>query len=140
MSTSVHVHEPPDGEGSVVLRGTGVNFEDIKRVFHDRLGYPRENHRRRFRSTKRSNQTRQKAVSTCSPHLASLLNFSFGAFFEIMQSRFDMSSVHIVVRIVLSLYWLTCQPLFNPLFYGLKLSKIRFLCKSLLFGKKPGDS
>uniref|UniRef100_A0A8D2ZX18 Olfactory receptor n=1 Tax=Scophthalmus maximus TaxID=52904 RepID=A0A8D2ZX18_SCOMX len=87
-----------------------------------------------------SNQTRQKAVSTCSPHLASLLNFSFGAFFEIMQSRFDMSSVHIVVRIVLSLYWLTCQPLFNPLFYGLKLSKIRFLCKSLLFGKKPGDS
>uniref|UniRef100_A0A8D2ZX40 Olfactory receptor n=1 Tax=Scophthalmus maximus TaxID=52904 RepID=A0A8D2ZX40_SCOMX len=76
-----------------------------------------------------SSQTRQKAVATCSPHLVSLLNFSFGAFFEILQS----SSVHIVVRIVLSVYWLTCQPLFNPLFYGLKLSKIRFLCKSLLF-------
>ncbi|XP_068563410.1 olfactory receptor 11A1-like [Cebidichthys violaceus] len=28
-------------------------------------------------------QTRQKAVSTCTPHLASLLNFSFGSFFQI---------------------------------------------------------
>ncbi|KAM8903309.1 LOW QUALITY PROTEIN: olfactory receptor 1M1-like [Spinachia spinachia] len=34
-----------------------------------------------------SKQSRQKAVSTCSPHLASLLNFSLGCFFEIIQSR-----------------------------------------------------
>ncbi|PWA15459.1 hypothetical protein CCH79_00021061, partial [Gambusia affinis] len=34
-----------------------------------------------------SKQTRQKAVSTCLPHLASVLNFSFGSFFEILQSR-----------------------------------------------------
>ncbi|KAI9532903.1 hypothetical protein NQZ68_028602, partial [Dissostichus eleginoides] len=31
-------------------------------------------------------QSRQKAVSTCAPHLASLINFSFGVFFEIVQS------------------------------------------------------
>ncbi|XP_029302719.1 olfactory receptor 2A14-like [Cottoperca gobio] len=80
-------------------------------------------------------QTRQKAVSTCTPHLASLLNFSFGCFFEILQSRFNMSSVPNMLRIVLSLYFLTCQPLFNPLIYGLNLTKIRIICKSLVFGK-----
>ncbi|XP_071353022.1 olfactory receptor 4B13-like [Trachinotus anak] len=80
-------------------------------------------------------QTRQKAVSTCTPHLASILNFSFGAFFEIVQSRFDMSNVPIVLRIFLSLYWLTCQPLFNPVLYGLNISKIRIICKNLTLGK-----
>ncbi|XP_031163438.1 olfactory receptor 2A12-like [Sander lucioperca] len=82
-----------------------------------------------------SKQTRQKAVSTCTPHLASLLNFSFGGFFEIVQSRFDMSSVPMMLRIILSLYFLTCQPIFNPLIYGLQMSKIRSLCKNLIFGK-----
>ena len=82
-----------------------------------------------------SKQTRQKAVSTCTPHLASLLNFSFGCFFEIAQGRFDMNRAPIMLRIFLSLYFLTCQPLFNPLMYGLNLTKIRILCKSLVFGK-----
>ncbi|XP_023273271.1 olfactory receptor 486-like [Seriola lalandi dorsalis] len=83
-----------------------------------------------------SKQTRQKAVSTCTPHLASLLNFSFGCFFEIVQSRFNLKSLPNILRIVLSLYWLTCQPLVNPLLYGLKMSKIRLVYKSLLFRKK----
>ena len=79
-----------------------------------------------------SKQTRQKAVSTCTPHLASLINFSFGACFEILQSRFDMNSVPNMLRIFLSLYFLTCPPLFNPVMYGLKLSKIRDTCKGLI--------
>ncbi|KAM7398742.1 hypothetical protein PAMP_018058 [Pampus punctatissimus] len=82
-----------------------------------------------------SKQTRQKAVSTCTPHLASLLNFSCGASFEIIQSRFNMNNVPNILRIVLSLYWLTCQPLFNPLLYGLNMSKIRIMCKSLVFSE-----
>ncbi|XP_041795882.1 olfactory receptor 10A6-like [Chelmon rostratus] len=80
-----------------------------------------------------SKQTRQKAVSTCTPHLASLLNFSFGACFEIMQSRFNMTNVPNTLRIFLSLYWLICQPLFNPLLYGLNMSNIRNICKNLIF-------
>ncbi|XP_076591254.1 olfactory receptor 6E1-like [Chaetodon auriga] len=80
-----------------------------------------------------SKQTRQKAVSTCTPHLVSLLNFSFGAFFEIMQSRFNMKNVPNMLRIFLSLYWLTCQPLLNPLVYGLNMSNIRNICKNLIF-------
>ncbi len=79
-----------------------------------------------------SKQIRQKAVSTCMPHLASLLNFAFGACFEIIQSRFDMNSVPNMLRIFLSLYFLTCPPLLNPLMYGVKMSKIRVACKSLI--------
>ncbi|XP_037630452.1 olfactory receptor 6N1-like [Sebastes umbrosus] len=77
-------------------------------------------------------QTRQKAVSTCTPHLASLFNFSVGASFELLQSRFDMNNVPNMVRIFLSLYFLTCPPLFNPVLYGLKMSKIRVVGKSLM--------
>ncbi len=82
-----------------------------------------------------SKQTRQKAVSTCTPHLASLLNFSCGACFEILQSRFNMNNLPNNLRIFLSLYWLTCQPVFNPLLYGLNMSKIRIICKSLVFAE-----
>ncbi|XP_035857000.1 olfactory receptor 142-like [Sander lucioperca] len=81
-----------------------------------------------------SKQTRQKALSTCTPHLFSLLNFSFGGFFELVQSRFNMNYLPNMLRIFLSLYWLTFQPLINPLLYGLKMSKIRIVCRRLLFG------
>ncbi|KAM4627657.1 olfactory receptor 2A12-like [Polymixia lowei] len=82
-----------------------------------------------------SKETRQKAVSTCTPHLASLLNFSFACCFEIVQSRFDMTSVPSVLRIILSLYFLICQAIFNPIMYGLRMSKIRQICKGLVFSQ-----
>ncbi|XP_051255460.1 olfactory receptor 11A1-like [Dicentrarchus labrax] len=82
-----------------------------------------------------SRQTRQKAVSTCTPHLVSLINFSFGCVFEIVQSRFDMSSVPSVLRIILSLYFVILQPLLNPIMYGMQMSKIRNTCKNLRFYK-----
>ncbi|XP_030599648.1 olfactory receptor 11A1-like [Archocentrus centrarchus] len=82
-----------------------------------------------------SKQTRQKAVSTCTPHLASLLNFSCGSFFEISQNRLNMVQVPIMLHIFLSLYWLICPPLFNPVLYGLNLTKIRIICKSLILVK-----
>ncbi|XP_067117173.1 olfactory receptor 10A6-like [Osmerus mordax] len=82
-----------------------------------------------------SKETRQKAISTCTPHLASLINFSFGCCFEILQSRFDMTHVPAVLRIIISLYFLVCQPLFNPVLYGLNLSTIRQQCKTLFLKK-----
>ncbi|XP_026170401.1 olfactory receptor 11A1-like [Mastacembelus armatus] len=85
-----------------------------------------------------SKQTRQKAVSTCTPHLASLINFSFAVCFEILSSRFDMRGVHNMLQIVLSLYFLTCQPLFNPVIYGLKLSKIHTTCSIAESDKRGG--
>ncbi|XP_049431826.1 olfactory receptor 49-like [Epinephelus fuscoguttatus] len=88
-----------------------------------------------------SKQTRQKALSTCTPHLASLLNFSIGCFFEIVQSRFNMNNLPNILRIFLSLYWLTCQPLISPLLYGLKMTKIRVLFRNMLFrGKTVTDN
>ncbi|KAM9359664.1 olfactory receptor 11A1-like [Symphorus nematophorus] len=78
-----------------------------------------------------SKQSRQKAVSTCTPHLTSLINFSFGCVFGILQSRFDMTSVPSVLQIILSLYFLIVQPLLNPIMYGLQMSKIRNTCKHL---------
>ncbi|CAK6982760.1 olfactory receptor 1038-like, partial [Scomber scombrus] len=72
-----------------------------------------------------SKQTRQKAVSTCTPHLVYLLNFSFGCYFQILQSRFDMSRVPNVLRVFLSLYFIILQPLLNPIMYGMGMSKIR---------------
>ncbi|KAM9733451.1 olfactory receptor 11A1-like [Menidia menidia] len=83
-----------------------------------------------------SRQTRQKAVSTCTPHLASLINFSFGCCFEILQSRFELAAPP-ALRLVLSLYYLSCQPLFNPLLYGLNLTRIRQRCRALLTGGPP---
>ncbi|XP_067364387.1 olfactory receptor 4B13-like [Channa argus] len=77
-----------------------------------------------------SKQTRQKAVSTCTPHLTSLMNFSFGVSFEILQSRFNMGSLPNILRILLSLYFLTFQPLLNPVMYGLNMSKIRIISKT----------
>lgn len=68
---------------------------------------------------------RRKAVRTCVPHLASLLNFSFGCLFEVVQNRFDMSQLPAGLRVALSLYFLSGQPLLNPLLYGLTMSSVR---------------
>ncbi|XP_029529808.1 olfactory receptor 11A1-like [Oncorhynchus nerka] len=83
---------------------------------------------------KSSIETRQKAFSTCSPHLASLLNFSFGCFLTLLQSRFDspMRNVPTVLHNILSVYYLMCQPLLNPIVYGVRMAKIRQACKYIL--------
>ncbi|KAM4566959.1 olfactory receptor 10A6-like [Odontesthes bonariensis] len=79
-----------------------------------------------------SRQMRQKAVSTCSPHLVSLVNFSFGSCFEILQSRFDLTGVPAELKLILSLYFLIIQPFLNPVMYGLQMSKIRKIYKHVL--------
>ncbi|KAM9732784.1 olfactory receptor 6N1-like [Menidia menidia] len=77
-----------------------------------------------------SRNTRQKAASTCTPHLVSLLNFSFGCTFEILQSRFDSISVpHLKI---LLLFFVILQLLLNPVLYGMQMSKIRNVWKGYL--------
>ncbi|XP_074534797.1 olfactory receptor 2A14-like [Halichoeres trimaculatus] len=82
-----------------------------------------------------SKQTRQKAVSTCTPHLVSLFNFSFGCCFEVIQSRFEKSGLPPFMVVFLSLYIFVSQPLLNPIIYGLKMSKIFDTCKRLFCSK-----
>uniref|UniRef100_A0A2I4C8D8 Olfactory receptor n=1 Tax=Austrofundulus limnaeus TaxID=52670 RepID=A0A2I4C8D8_AUSLI len=82
-----------------------------------------------------SKQTRQKAASTCTPHLVSLLNFSFGCFFEVLENRVKMNSVSgvlLAVKTSASIFFIICQTVFNPFLYGLKISRIRISCKSLV--------
>ncbi|XP_036393573.1 olfactory receptor 52D1-like [Megalops cyprinoides] len=80
---------------------------------------------------KSSKQSRQKALSTCTPHLLSLVNFSFGSLFETLQSRFDMTHVPSVIRIILSIYFVMICPLFSPVIYGARTAKIKTAFKKL---------
>ncbi|XP_036379221.1 olfactory receptor 10A6-like [Megalops cyprinoides] len=84
---------------------------------------------------KSSKEAQKKALNTCTPHLISLMNFSFCSFFEIVQNRFDLTYVPSVMRITLSVYFLICTPLFNPIMYGVKITKIRKAVHKMLFAK-----
>ncbi|XP_015241480.1 PREDICTED: putative gustatory receptor clone PTE03 [Cyprinodon variegatus] len=79
-----------------------------------------------------SRQTRKKALSTCIPHLVSLINYTFGVSLEIYQSRFNTDHFPRLTKIFLSLYFIVCQPIFNPVMYGLNLSEVRKIWKRLL--------
>ncbi|XP_056611973.1 olfactory receptor 11A1-like [Triplophysa dalaica] len=78
-------------------------------------------------------ETTQKAITTCAPHLISLLNFSIGCVFEIIQSRFDQLNMPPVLRVILSVYFLICPPLVNPIMYGMRLSKIKTALKKMIY-------
>ncbi|XP_051962888.1 olfactory receptor 142-like [Xyrauchen texanus] len=83
--------------------------------------------------SKSTRETIQKAVSTCVPHFVSLLNFSIGCSFEIIQSRFDKLPMPPVLRVILSIYFLICPPLVNPIMYGIRLSKIKRAIKKCIY-------
>ncbi|XP_066556135.1 olfactory receptor 51G2-like [Amia ocellicauda] len=67
---------------------------------------------------KASKESQTKALNTCTSHIITLVNFSFGVFFELIQNRCDMSSVPHAVQIMLSVYFIIFPPLLNPIIYG----------------------
>lgn len=69
--------------------------------------------------------SRRNALRTCVPHLLSLLNYTIGALFEIVQTRLDMSHVVAEIQILLSLYFIVITPVANPVLYGLGTQIIR---------------
>ncbi|XP_035241438.1 olfactory receptor 4K17-like [Anguilla anguilla] len=86
-----------------------------------------------------SKESQAKAVQTCTPHLLAVINYAVGWFFEVIQSRFNMSHVPYKARIFLSLYFLIFPPLLNPVIYGITIQVIRvqifklfFTCKNRL--------
>ncbi len=66
---------------------------------------------------KLSKESQVNALKTCIPHLLSLLNYTIGSLFEIIQSRFDMSHIAIEKQIFLSLYFIIIPPIANPVLY-----------------------
>ncbi|XP_023260468.1 olfactory receptor 52K1-like [Seriola lalandi dorsalis] len=74
---------------------------------------------------KLSRESQYNALKTCIPHLLSLINYTIGSLFEIIQTRFNMSHVAVEARIFLSLYFIILPPIANPVLYGLGTQIVR---------------
>ncbi|MBN3321539.1 O52D1 protein, partial [Atractosteus spatula] len=84
---------------------------------------------------KSSRDSSIKALNTCIPHLVTLLNFAAGCAFELIQSRFNMSHVPYMARVILSVYFLIFPPLLNPIIYGVRTQAIKSRLKIMLCEK-----
>ncbi|XP_066556137.1 olfactory receptor 52E4-like [Amia ocellicauda] len=82
---------------------------------------------------KSSKEATAKALNTCCSHLITLVNFSLGCFFEVIQSRFNLSHIPSSIQIILSVYFLTCPPLLNPIIYGVRSKTIRMRIKKMVY-------
>lgn len=71
------------------------------------------------------NKSKVKALRTCTPHLLAIINYTIGCFFEIAQSRFNISHLPYQTKLFLSLYFLIFPPILNPAIYGLSIQLIR---------------
>ncbi|XP_020794088.1 olfactory receptor 2A12-like [Boleophthalmus pectinirostris] len=87
-----------------------------------------------------SAHTRLKALSTCTPHFLSVLNFAFGCSFDIVASRFDLDALGAAARVFVSVYYGTLQPLLTPLLYGLSLRQVRLTCTRMLTRARDGHT
>lgn len=85
---------------------------------------------------KLSKESKTSALKTCIPHLLSLLNYTIGSFFEMIQSRFNMSHIAVEARIALSLYFVLLTPIANPVLYGLGTQKVRIHIMKLFLRHK----
>ncbi|XP_063060799.1 olfactory receptor 11A1-like [Engraulis encrasicolus] len=79
-----------------------------------------------------SREAKRKSLSTCGPHLVSLLNYGICCSFEMIQSRLGKANMPDVLRVIISLYFLMIPPLFNPVMYGLKMPMIRQGCLEIM--------
>ncbi|XP_031176204.1 olfactory receptor 52Z1-like [Sander lucioperca] len=83
-------------------------------------------------------KSKLKALRTCTPHLLAITNYSIGCFFEIAQSRFNISHLPYQSKLFLSLYFLIFPPILNPVIYGLSIQIIRTRLFRL-FRRKSGQ-
>lgn len=89
---------------------------------------------------KLTKESRCNALKTCIPHLLSLLVYTIGSIFEIIQTRFNMSHMGAEAQIFMSLYFVIVPSLFNPVLYGLGTQLIRVhLLKPLMRHKIPSE-
>uniref|UniRef100_A0A8C5E6I2 Olfactory receptor n=1 Tax=Gouania willdenowi TaxID=441366 RepID=A0A8C5E6I2_GOUWI len=79
-----------------------------------------------------SAQSRHKAVTTCAPHLLSVMNFCLVAFFQILHGRYNLAHISPALKVLLSVYHAISNTVLNPLIHGLRLAKIRAACRQLL--------
>ncbi|XP_071334494.1 olfactory receptor 6N1-like [Trachinotus anak] len=77
------------------------------------------------KSALKSREGRKKFIQTCVPHLLCLLNVTAALLFDLMYSRYGSASVLQSVRNFMAIQFLIIPPIFNPVIYGLILTKIR---------------
>ncbi|KAM8748682.1 olfactory receptor 7G1-like [Acanthopagrus schlegelii] len=83
-----------------------------------------------------SEESRQKAVTTCTPQIFSLSGLFIGLIFHLIISMFNATLVSDKVRSFFILCILIYQPMLTPIMYGCNLPKIKQSLKRFLFGRK----
>uniref|UniRef100_A0A3Q2TX64 Olfactory receptor n=2 Tax=Fundulus heteroclitus TaxID=8078 RepID=A0A3Q2TX64_FUNHE len=68
-------------------------------------------------------EVRKKAAQTCLPHLLVLINYSCLITYDMIIIRLD-SDISKTARFVMTMQMMMCNPLFNPIIYGLKMREI----------------
>nr|XP_015819574.2 olfactory receptor 4N2-like [Nothobranchius furzeri] len=81
-------------------------------------------------------KVRKKVANTCLPHLLVLINYSYLFTFETTMVRLD-SDIAKTARFVMTIQMITCNPLCNPIIYGIKMKEIYKHLKRLLCQAKP---
>ncbi|XP_041663107.1 olfactory receptor 10H2-like [Cheilinus undulatus] len=77
------------------------------------------------KSAIKSKESRKKFTQTCVPHLLCLLNVTAALLFDVMYSRYGSASVAPSVKNFMAIQFLMMPPIFNPIIYGMILTKIR---------------
>ena len=83
-----------------------------------------------------SEESWQKAVTTCTPQIFSLSGLFIGLIFHFIISMFDATLVSDKVRSFFTLCLLIYQPMLTPIMYGFNLPKIKQSLKRFLLDRK----
>ncbi|KAM7380733.1 hypothetical protein PAMP_004008 [Pampus punctatissimus] len=84
-----------------------------------------------------SKDNMRKFMQTCVPHLFSLITFTVCVLFDLLYMRFNSKELSNHDQNFIAIEFLLIPPIFNPLIYGFKLTKIRhriiqFMCSKRL--------
>ncbi|XP_036393572.1 olfactory receptor 52K1-like [Megalops cyprinoides] len=93
-------------------------------------------------SLKTSKEAQKKALSTCTPHLITFINFSLASLFSVIYNRVHLH-LPAGVNIFFSLHYILIPPLLHPIVYGIKTQEIRkcltkILRKNMIFAGSFG--
>ncbi|KAM7407675.1 hypothetical protein PAMA_003421 [Pampus argenteus] len=83
-----------------------------------------------------SKDNMRKFMQTCVPHLFSLITFTMCLLFDLLYMRFNSNELSNNVQNFMAIEFLLIPPIFNPLIYGFKLTKIRHKIIQFMCGKR----
>ncbi|XP_036393567.1 olfactory receptor 52E1-like [Megalops cyprinoides] len=75
-------------------------------------------------SLKTSKEAQKKALSTCTPHLITFINFSLASLFSVIYNRFSLY-LPSEINVFMSVHFVLVPPLLHPIIYGIRTQEIR---------------